>query len=283
MKKVILTKGLPASGKSTWAKSMVDKGGYFRINKDSIRDMAHNNHYSKNNEKIVERVRDDLIVLALEAGQTPIVDDTNLAPRHYKHIKELIKGIAEIEIKEFNVDVEECIKRDLKRPVSVGERVIRDMWNQFYRETEQYIPPTGTFDAILVDVDGTLTVKVENGRGWFDWSRVGEDKVNEKIADIVREYNASGVKVIIVSGRDGICYNETKKWLEDNEIPFDYLFMRAEGDMRQDAIIKKEIYDENIRDKFNILFVLDDRPQVCRMWHALGLTLLKVGDPDLDF
>ena len=64
---------------------------------------------------------------------------------------------------------------------------------------------------------------------------------------------------------------------------FEHLFMRKTGDFRQDAVIKKEIYDQFIKDKYYIEFVLDDRLQVCRMWYDLGLTLLTVGDPDADF
>lgn len=279
MKKVILTKGLPASGKSTWAKSMVDKGGYKRINKDSIREMLDNSHYTKKNEQFIERVRDLLILETLNEGFTPIVDDTNLAERHYNHIKQLVQGIAEIEIKEFNVDLETCIKRDLKRPVSVGEKVIRDMYNQFYRKTEEY-NGKGLPQAIICDIDGTLTTKTENGRGWFDWDRVDEDKSNENIVDILATYGLLGIKIIIVSGRDGVCYDLTKKWLQNKGIMHDYLFMREAGDMRKDAIIKREIFDNNIRDNFNILFVLDDRNQVVDMWRDLGLTCLQVAEGD---
>jgi predicted kinase len=280
MKKVLMLKGLPASGKSTYARKLVDKGGYFRINKDSIRDMVHNNHYNKNNEKIVEKVRDNLILLALEVGQTPIVDDTNLAERHYEHIKQLVHGIAEIEIKEFNLDLETCIKRDLKRPVSVGEAVIRGMYNQFYRKQELYKPPLGALKAVICDIDGTLTTKTENGRGWFDWDRVDEDKPDENIVDILVTYSLLGIKVIIVSGRDGVCYDLTKKWLLDNNVPCDYLFMREAGDMRKDAIVKREIFDNNIRNHFDIEFVLDDRNQVVEMWRDLGLTCLQVQEGD---
>jgi hypothetical protein len=58
------------------------------------------------------------------------------------------------------------------------------------------------------------------------------------------------------------------------------LFMRKNGDYRKDAIIKKEIFDNNIRGKFNIDFALDDRNQCCEMWRSLGLTCLQVANGD---
>ena len=52
--------------------------------------------------------------------------------------------------------------------------------------------------------------------------------------------------------------------------------MRKEKDYRQDAIIKQEIYENEIEGKYNIHFVLDDRDQVVAMWRKKGLTCLQV-------
>jgi hypothetical protein len=53
--------------------------------------------------------------------------------------------------------------------------------------------------------------------------------------------------------------------------------MRAEKDNRKDSIIKRELFDKHIRDKYHVDFVLDDRDQVVRMWRReLGLTCLQV-------
>ena len=96
MSKVILTKGLPASGKSTWA---LDQSGTVRVNKDSIRMMlygAPNCGYGK--EKRVLKMRDALIRKALQEGEVVIVDDTNFSPKHEKRIEQIAK--------EFNVPVE---------------------------------------------------------------------------------------------------------------------------------------------------------------------------------
>jgi hypothetical protein len=54
--------------------------------------------------------------------------------------------------------------------------------------------------------------------------------------------------------------------------------MRAEGDTRKDSIIKEEIYRAEIENKYNVLFVLDDRNQVVELWRRLGLTCLQVAE-----
>jgi adenylate cyclase class IV len=54
--------------------------------------------------------------------------------------------------------------------------------------------------------------------------------------------------------------------------------MRKTGDNRPDNIVKKEIFDSNIKNNYYIEFVLDDRNKVVKMWRELGLTCLQVAD-----
>jgi len=72
------------------------------------------------------------------------------------------------------------------------------------------------------------------------------------------------------------CREETMRWLEDNDIVFDQLYMRATDDTRKDSIVKQEIYDKHIKDKYNVVFVFDDRPQVVQMWRDNGLFVFDV-------
>lgn len=61
---------------------------------------------------------------------------------------------------------------------------------------------------------------------------------------------------------------------------YDWLYMRPEGDVRKDTEIKREIFDNYIRDKYRVLFVLDDRNSVVKMWRDLGLKCLQVAEGD---
>lgn len=130
--------------------------------------------------------------------------------------------------------------------------------------------------AIIVDIDGTLALKGD--RSPFDWMRVGEDKVNEPIKWLVRSFKPT-VAIIVFSGRDSVCRDITEKWLGENGIPYKDLFMRPEGDMRKDSIVKKELYDKYVKGNYEVAFVLDDRNQVVDMWrNELGLTCLQVAE-----
>ncbi len=94
--------------------------------------------------------------------------------------------------------------------------------------------------AIIVDIDGTLAKM--NGRSPFDWSRVGEDKVNEPVKAVVMAMKKTHI-IIIFSGRDGVCRTETINWLNDNRIHYNKIFMRDEGNNEKDAIIKRRLFD----------------------------------------
>jgi hypothetical protein len=93
----------------------------------------------------------------------------------------------------------------------------------------------------------------------------------------VKAFSALGYNIIFVSGREGtdVCKVKTLKWLLENKLNGD-LYMRPEGDHRNDAIIKEEIYNKYIKDKFDVEFVLDDRLRVVEMWRRIGLRCLQV-------
>lgn len=137
----------------------------------------------------------------------------------------------------------------------------------------EYIEDITLPKAIIVDIDGTLAHR--NDRSPFNWKRVIEDSCNETIKKISNSYNGH---VLIFTGRDAICKDDTIYWLEINNIKFDKIFMREINNNESDAIIKKRLFEENVRGKYFIEYVLDDRDQVVKMWRSLGLICLQVAE-----
>jgi predicted kinase len=130
---VTLTRGLPGSGNSTWARRMVAEadGRIVRVNKDDLRAMLHDSRWSEANEVLVESIRDAAIIAALDRHRDVIVDDTNLSARHFEHLAKLVATRATIGVEDFtSVPIDECIRRDKERDRSVGERVIREMFDR---------------------------------------------------------------------------------------------------------------------------------------------------------
>lgn len=132
--KLLVIRGLPASGKSTLAKKLTEEDKtYIRVNKDDIRRMLNTEGGAK--ENFVIEIRDSIIVHALKSGLNVVSDDTNLHPKHLERFTDLAKEYgAEVVIKDMDISVEECIRRDHGREYSVGPMVIRGMYNKYLKE-----------------------------------------------------------------------------------------------------------------------------------------------------
>lgn len=263
-----MMRGLPASGKTTYAKELVAQG-YKRVNKDDLRAMIDNSKWSRDKEKIIFDIEKNLVFRFLRDGFNVVVDDTNFA---HEAEWDMIAKTCEstFEIKDFNTPVHECVRRNLLR----GETVPTDAIWKMYR---QYVQPNikrpgynkDLPDSYLVDIDGTLAHMTK--RSPFEWDRVDEDTLDEYVAHLVDYCKAKGNKIFILSGRDSVCREKTLTWLNDYNIPFDELYMRPAGDKRPDTEVKKELYENNIKGKANILGVFDDRDSVVNLWRSLGL------------
>lgn len=283
MAKLIMTKGLPAAGKSQWAKEQVVRGkGLIKaITKDDLRKLLDDGAFSKSREKFVESAQATLIKLALDSGYTVIAADTNLAPRQEARLRDIAreKGAA-FEVKDFtHVPLEECLRRDQNRPNYVGEQVIRRMWRDHLapKPGERLIYGDRP-RAYIVDIDGTLADL--NGRNPYDASTCESDNCRDEVRDVLcglKLFN-SRIQIVLMSGREQKYEEQTRRWLAIHGVPFDHLHMREADDNRKDSIVKRELFDRHVRDVYNIAAVIDDRPQVIRMWRdELGLPVFDVG------
>lgn len=280
--KIIMMRGLPASGKSTWAKQyQKDSPNTIRVNKDELRAMLHNSVHSKGRENFILAIRDSIVMRAVSEGHDVIVDDTNFNSIHQSALESLARILgAEFEVKDFtDVSLEECIKRDQKRQNYVGEKVIKQMYNQ-YLKPKIVVPPANIFGlsfATICDLDGTLALFGNNNPYERDFF---QDDSNVSVRVLLKAMKKNNSKILIVSGRKDTFKEVTEKWLKFHGIEYDALFMRKGDDDRKDAIIKSEIYETEIKGKYNIDFVIDDRNQVVEFWRSLGLTVLQVAEGD---
>jgi hypothetical protein len=131
--------------------------------------------------------------------------------------------------------------------------------------------------AVICDIDGTVA-HMQGKRGPFDWNRVGHDDPDQAVIGVLDRLQKGdpNLKLIMVSGRDESCRNETSEWLEAAGVRFDALLMRPKDDYRKDSLVKREIYENEIQGKYNVLCVLDDRDQVVKEWRRLGLKCFQV-------
>jgi hypothetical protein len=121
-------------------------------------------------------------------------------------------------------------------------------------------------DCVIFDLDGTFAFIGD--RSPYDASKSEADEINAAVHFVYEAIRRGKPEtaVLLVSGREDRWRPETERWLARHEIVYDELFMRRSGDRRKDTVVKREIYDQHIKDRFNVLVVFDDRDQVVRMW-----------------
>ncbi|MFY1686392.1 AAA family ATPase [Plantactinospora sp. WMMB782] len=149
MARLLVTRGLPGSGKSTFARAWVAENptGRYRVNRDDLRAMGHDSTHVKasktslGTERIVVAARNAMIVSLLRRGVGVIVDETCLPDKTLHSLRRLAdRANAGFEVVDFrDVPIELCIERDARRTgtARVGEQAIRDMWERHLAEQSE--------------------------------------------------------------------------------------------------------------------------------------------------
>lgn len=273
--KLIALRGLPASGKSTWALEYIKANpNTVRVEKDIIRATYFPN-YRRKDEQAVVQLRDTQIIEALKAGKSVICSDTNLNPIHMRRLEEIARNMGvKFEIVDLTaVPYWECIKRDAKRDKPVGEKAIHDM-HQRWIEPNLPKQPEGLEKVIICDLDGTIA-KLNGRNAVTEQHLCGDDLVNYPVAHIIKSCNR---RVIWTSGRSAKVRHETEMWLLKHNLygNNDLLLMRSDNDARPDDVVKLELYKQHIEGRFSVDFALDDRNSIVSLWRSLGITCLQV-------
>jgi predicted kinase len=300
MPSIYCMRGLPGSGKTTVAKDLADICNAVRVSRDDIRQTLFNRSGVLNPqaEKEISSMEHHLAEDALDNGYSVIVDNLNLRTKYLQAWYDLAqkKGVG-FHVEDVHTGVDICVYRNKIRAERdepfVPEDVVREMAKKFYRggKYPEFTPREPKVDlyhnspdlpwVTLVDIDGTMADMGD--RNPYDESTVSQDTPHKHIVRLVSAKILKGDFIVFISGRTDGCYDDTYAWLRKH-LPGGYdmrwsLFMRKRGDSRNDAIVKKEIFDQHIRDRFHVEFILDDRDQVVKMWrHELGLPVLQVAE-----
>lgn len=132
--------------------------------------------------------------------------------------------------------------------------------------------------AIIVDLDSTLCLLGD--RSPYNYDEIPYDELNEIIYRLIVKYKRDNYYILIVTGRPHKYAPETIDWLDKHRVPFDMLVMRPDGDKQQDVTLKHRAYNEYIKGRYDVEFVLEDRTRVVKMWREIGLTCFQVCNGD---
>lgn len=280
MSKIIILCAPAGAGKSTLARQY-ELEGFVRINQD---DQGKEGHIFK-------------FKTALTYGYNVIIDRLNFSKvQRDKYLKPAKDLGYESEIIILHEPYEVCLKRCLERkdhPTIKCEKDARSALATFFGKYEK--PTADEADVITnlgwdkpdkpnticCDLDNTLAETSHrehflqgtkrNWRGFFE--AMGEDKINVWCKELL---NGMGycAEVVIVSARPDDYRKITESWLLHNEVRYDNLIMRSRGDFRKDSIVKLQLYEFEIKTRYNVLFWVDDRKQVIDEMRNNGVIVL---------
>ena len=307
MKEIILVLGISGSGKSYWSKQWAEEDPEHRIrlNYDDIRCMFGKYWVPDRREQLVKDTFMYALRQAMYMGYDIVIDNmSNLNPKHQKEYEKLIEennsfeesSKYELKYKLFDTPVEICIERDSKRPIPIGEKVIKQQWRQYRTSIiqqsikemleNQVVQNIKLPHCIIVDMDATLCFNT-NGRPFWGTDadeRVIDDVPNTPVVELVKHYKEAPYgsnpytyerNVIIVTGRSESARVGTEMWLKKYGVPYDKILMRADGNMTKGDELKRILYENEIKDKYYVDFVLEDSTKVVKMYRDLGLTVLQ--------
>lgn len=306
MKRLILTIGAPASGKSTWAQTRAKEyDGVTIAERDQIREeyaksigrVPWDKDWGDEEEKEVTAIQTSKVVSDLERFQEVIVSDTNLNLRtrlKWQHMaKELGVELIHVRFPVFHNVLLRCnAKRESwKRvPDKIMNRMIINMVenfpvgvndNAYYGVSNggiQHGSGIGTFKGVVVDLDGTLAEI--HDRSPYEDEKVEQDRINSDVLDVVKGLHSLGYDITIMSGRDeGRSRAPTRRWLNAHGVPYNRLYMRPPGDSIKDNVVKHDLMIGLYEVHGAVpCMAIDDRDQVVRLWRDMGIRCLQVAD-----
>lgn len=116
-------------------------------------------------------------------------------------------------------------------------------------------------DEFIVTAEGMLT-----------------DEPITPVIELIRNFcDNYPAKLIILTGREDTpeVRKATEQWLENNWLHPDILLMRPANSFVAGPICKKKLYEDNIKGKYYIPFVLEDNCKCVEMWRNEGLICLQ--------
>lgn len=281
--KLIMMRGLPASGKSTKAAEIIKGGGeFFRVNRDLLRKMLHCDVFTGKREGVTIEAQQLLVAHLLHNGKNVIVDDTNLGEKHvdmWTMMAENYGATFEVIDMMKEVSYEECLKRNNERENRVPNGVIENMAMQY-----GYVP---FLRIVVCDIDGTVADCSHRqhhvAKSPKDWkaffAEMDKDTPRTDIHEAAKEAaKEAGAQLVFVSARPEDHREVTEQWLREHGMTsYSHLLMRRKGDKRPDTDVKGDIYQRYLK-QYDIVRVFDDRPAVIRMWQEHGLEVEDVGE-----
>ncbi|XAO35326.1 polynucleotide kinase [Streptomyces phage Francob] len=140
MLELVINRGIPGSGKSTYARKWVFAGDprnrRARVNRDDIRKQLYGVDFGVPvEETVVTAVEDAMIRSLLGKGVSVIVDDCNISQRYINRFTKMGEEFgATVSVNLIDVPLETAIQRNQGRERFVPVHVIEDMYKRLQEQ-----------------------------------------------------------------------------------------------------------------------------------------------------
>ena len=235
-----------------------------------------------------------------------MLSNTNLSKKRLNHLYANLQGRGyEVEIKVLNPSLSKLLDQNGWRNDAVNDNVVFDLYQRLqhlmgyvkalpnYEFISDHETDTCSHYCVIVDLDGTVAhitkdINGEPTRTYYDMTKVDEDQFDDVVFSMVNGLLKAfdGTQLVFLTGRNSDCFTKTVSWLDKNLSFWDLthenggyqLFTRLRHDYRKDCIVKEELYNTFIKDKYEPIAVFDDRVQMVNLWNDLGLKTIAVAD-----
>lgn len=167
MATVIISIGVPGSGKSTVMRNIVEWGSFEITGPDAIRLVKHDDETDHRDDKEIWVELRSRVAVAMKAGKTIVIDSTFHTKKRRAHFLEFARanGAEKIEALYFDIPLETLLSRAGGRHESGGKETFLDYMRQAYAELQDNLPtPEEGFDE-LFRIDGkgkVVPIKTES-------------------------------------------------------------------------------------------------------------------------
>lgn len=132
---------------------------------------------------------------------------------------------------------------------------------------------------VIFDIDGVLAKKSPD-RDYKEYDKVDLDSPIEAVFKILNDcYIDDDYDIFFITGRKESCRKKTVDFIITytgiEYLRRFHLYMREDNDNRKAEVLKKEIYDKHIKDKYDVVMVFEDDPVICEMYKKEGLLVLQ--------
>lgn len=133
-------------------------------------------------------------------------------------------------------------------------------------------------DGTLADIDHRLHFVKDGNKDWDGFYKACPDDAPKlPIIELAMMCDDAGHNIIISSGRSENVRAETEEWLNKHGVIYSELLMRPDACFVPDQALKKAWLEQGrLGDINDILFVVEDRDRMVKMWRSVGLTCLQV-------